>query len=272
MLAILAALLTGGAQAEVAERDTEHIFGFTEGTDIGAKGEKEIESTFTGRFGKPGHYTAIENETAFRYGLTDSLRASAGILSSAHSIGGVPDLDDRNAAALSGVSTELRWRLLEREKAPFGLAVSIAPQWQRIDEMSGGPVQSFAFPITVLADLALIPEKLFAAFNVTYAPRFARVGGTWQQENPAEISAALSYAVTPMVFLGFEVRQLMTNDEGLFSGRALFAGPSLFMQVTETLALKTAWTVQLPEGAHGLDLTNFERHQVRLLLVKNLQP
>jgi hypothetical protein len=57
-LIILAALLATAAQAHEAahpaDLDIEHIFGFTEGSDIGAKGEKELESTFTGRFGKPG--------------------------------------------------------------------------------------------------------------------------------------------------------------------------------------------------------------------------
>ena len=43
-LIILAALLATAAQAHEAARqgdlDIEHIFGFTEGSDIGAKGEK----------------------------------------------------------------------------------------------------------------------------------------------------------------------------------------------------------------------------------------
>jgi hypothetical protein len=34
--------------------DTEHIFGFAEGSDIGAKGEVEIESTTIGSFGALG--------------------------------------------------------------------------------------------------------------------------------------------------------------------------------------------------------------------------
>jgi hypothetical protein len=36
-----------------ASVDTEHIFGFAEGADVDAKGAKEIETTFTSRFGKP---------------------------------------------------------------------------------------------------------------------------------------------------------------------------------------------------------------------------
>ena len=37
-----------------AVTDSEHIFGFTEGTDIGEQGEHEIEVTFVGNFGKVG--------------------------------------------------------------------------------------------------------------------------------------------------------------------------------------------------------------------------
>jgi len=182
MLAIVAALLTNAAQAEVAERDTEHIFGFTEGADIGAKGEKEIESTFTGRFGKPGHYAAIENETAFRHGLTDNFRASVGILSSTHSIAGVPGLDDRNAATLS-------------------------------------------------------------------------------------------YAVTQTAFVGFEVRHLTTNDGGFFFRPCAVCRPQPVHAGHRNVRPQDRMDDPDPdESTHALDLVNFERHQVRVLLVKNLQP
>jgi hypothetical protein len=121
--------------------------------------------------------------------VSDAFRASFGIISTYHRIGGAPDLDDRNAFNFGGVSGELRWRLLERGTSPVGLTLSFAPQWRRIDEISGGPVQSIALPVTLLADMALIPEKLFAAFNVTYSPSFTRADGAWEQENPLEISA-----------------------------------------------------------------------------------
>jgi hypothetical protein len=44
-----------GKRADKAgEVDTEHMFGFTEGSDTGEAGEKELETDSTGRFGKPG--------------------------------------------------------------------------------------------------------------------------------------------------------------------------------------------------------------------------
>ena len=62
------------------EVDTEHIFGFTEGSDIGGKGEKEFENTTIGHFGRPGSFSVFTNEAAFRYGLVEHFRASFGVL------------------------------------------------------------------------------------------------------------------------------------------------------------------------------------------------
>src|ERR1700733_7927705 len=45
--------------ARTATIDTEHLFGFTIGSDVGEVGEREIESSATGRFGKQtGTYNA----------------------------------------------------------------------------------------------------------------------------------------------------------------------------------------------------------------------
>src|SRR5437764_388531 len=54
----LSALLPGSVDAEGI--DTEHLFGFMIGTDIGTVGEREFQSETTGRFGKSGgSYRAI---------------------------------------------------------------------------------------------------------------------------------------------------------------------------------------------------------------------
>jgi hypothetical protein len=79
----MALVLPASASAEEACRmarvDTEHIFGFTEGTDIGTKGEieVEVEGAFDARLGKVGSYAAFLNETALRYVATDNLRSYA---------------------------------------------------------------------------------------------------------------------------------------------------------------------------------------------------
>jgi hypothetical protein len=81
-LMLVALMLPSLAHAQDTESsapgtiDTEHIFGFAEGADIGAQGDRELEITATGLAGKPGQYAGILNEIAFRYGVADGFRAS----------------------------------------------------------------------------------------------------------------------------------------------------------------------------------------------------
>src|SRR5262249_332038 len=59
--------------------DSEHLFGFTEGSDIGSKGEREFKSETTLRSGKAaGSFTAVTSELELKYTLLDSFRLSAG--------------------------------------------------------------------------------------------------------------------------------------------------------------------------------------------------
>src|SRR5215475_14404860 len=41
--------------------DSEHLFGFTQGSDIGERGEKELETDSTGRFGRQGGTYAVRS-------------------------------------------------------------------------------------------------------------------------------------------------------------------------------------------------------------------
>jgi hypothetical protein len=125
-------------------------------------------------------------------------------------------------------------------------------------------MQSYVLPVTLLADMALIPEKTFVALNLSYAPTFARIGRTWQQQNPVEIALAATTAIRDNIFLGAEIRQSTLNQHGFFSGRALFFGPSLFVRLSDAIAVKVAWEAQIPAETAGRDdLVNYERNQVR---------
>ncbi len=253
------------------ELDTEHIFGFTEGSDIGEKGSKELESTTIGRFGKPGSYSALENETAFRYVIADSFRVSLGSLFDDHEIHDVPALADRSAFNFAGITSEIRWHPIDRtSNSPVGVTFSLTPQWRRIDDISGDPVESYAAPIELLADAAVIPGKLFTAFNLIYEPSVTRQDETWRHNDAMEISVAAAYAFTPDLFLGGEIRHLSRGEQDAFAANALFTGPSVYYKLSETLAIKGTWSFQVPdETTHRLDLVNYERYQALLLLVKS---
>jgi len=258
----------GTAQGPV---DTEHIFGFAEGADIGENGERELEITATSLVGKLGQYVGVQNETAFRYVVADGFRASIGDLTDYHAISGVPGLTDLHSVSVfGGVSSEFRWQFLNRFSSPLDLTLSFEPLWEHIDDTSGRSVQSYVMPLRLLADMALIPEKTFVALNLTYAPTFARLGGLWQLQNEIEIALAACTAVTDNSFLGVEVRQFALNQNGFFSGPAIFLGPSLFVRLSEAAIFKIVGEAQVPVETGGrLDLVNYQRYQVRAVFALN---
>jgi len=119
-----------------------------------------------------------------------------------------------------------------------------------------------------------MPGRLFGAINVSYEPEQTRLHATGEtlRDSTLGISTAVSVQVTPGVFVGAEVRNLRHYDGlGLssFTGQALYIGPTFYMTLSDKTWLSVAWNMQAwgtTECGGALDLTNFERHNVRLRL------
>jgi hypothetical protein len=270
LLAALLAWPAGAHEAGSEKIDTEHIFGFTEGADIGEKGEQEFESTTVGRFGKTGGYTAIGNESSYRNVLFDGFRFSFGALPDYHAIHGMSGLEDRNNVNFSGVASELRWQLSDRSKIPIGIAVLLAPEFRWVDDLSGTSVQSYSLPMAAAFDTALVPDKLFAAINLVYDPAITRAEGKWERGTELEASGAASYAVTRDIFIGAELRYIAWDDQNSTLSRGLFAGPSFYVNLSKTSALKVAWSREIAEETpRAPGISNFERDQVIVLFMKS---
>ena len=180
-LAALAA--SGSASADnrkhagkAGEVDTEHMFGFTEGSDIGEAGEKELETDSTGHFGKfDGSYNKVATALEAKYSFSDRFRVSAVATVAYCDVAGLSTFDDRRQAALQSISFDARFRLFDREHAPFGLTLSVEPHRGFMDEMSGEGADQYSAEFRLLADRELIPGYLFAALNVSYEPEQARL-------------------------------------------------------------------------------------------------
>src|SRR6187397_1330849 len=90
----LAALLSVCAHAEGI--DTEHLFGFMIGSDVGNVGEREFESKTTGRFSRNGgSYRAVGQQLEVEFVPVENLRVELGTTFASHRIAGVPGLEDR---------------------------------------------------------------------------------------------------------------------------------------------------------------------------------
>jgi hypothetical protein len=280
--------------------ETENLFGFTNGSDTGKAGSKELGVEAVLASGKrAGSYRALGTKLEWGFGITDDLSMSFSALGDCHRIRNIPELDDiHGRCGINGVGAEVRWRLLNRKTAPFGLTLHAEPSFARFDESSGQVGRKIGSENKIILDQELIPGTLFGAVNLLYDPeRFReRLVIPAERGSVAGIAAALAYRVSKTTFVGGEVRYLRAYD-GLalnrFSGQALYAGPTLFTQLTEKAWLSAAWNIQVagrealdrrelaagivealeagedplfaaPARRSRLDLKNFERHQFKL--------
>ena len=191
-------------------------------------------------------------------------------------ISGVTGLDDRNQGALNGLVTEFRYRLFDRDHAPFGLTLGAEPHWTRTDEISGERIDGYDGEFTVALDKELLKDRLFAAVNFVYDPEIMRLQGQWQRESTLSFSTSVTAQVKPGVFVGGEARYLRKYDGvdlGTLTGQAFFLGPNFFLRLSKSLAISGAWSVQVAghatEVPGAFDLTNFTRQQATLRVEYN---
>jgi hypothetical protein len=271
--ALAQSLPTAAENLTPGDLDSEHLFGFTEGSDLGVPGEVELEWETSGRFGKRlGRFLAIDSGLALKVPLTSNFRLAPGITFNAYDIG-VPDGPVRTTGGFNGGFIETRLRLLDRRDALFGLTLNVVPGYGTVDGGSGAPARSFGTEIGLLADRELIPDRLVAAVNVGFAFSSVRMDATDERlaGSGFEVAGALAYRVQPGLFLGSEVRYAW-NYEGLtldsLAGQAAYLGPTAYVTLSPRAWASFTWSFQITGGAVGepgpLDLSGFDRHQMRL--------
>ena len=272
------ALLPGCADAAEGI-DTEHLFGFMIGTDVGNFGEREFQSQTTGRFARNGgNYRAIGQELELEFVPIRNFRVEMGSTFASHTINGVTGLDDRRQLSWQSVSVDLRYRFLDRDATSLGMTLAVETHAARIDETSAAVVRNYGTEFTLAFDRELVPNVAVAALNLIYQPEWTRFIGTGAAEQESTVGAALGVMaqLRPGVLLGGVARYLR-RYEGIgleeFSGQALFVGPTAYFQLSERSRLTASWSVQAwgrPAGSNAaLDLVNFERHQARLVFGVN---
>jgi hypothetical protein len=259
--------------------DTEHLFGFMIGTDVGTVGEHEFQSQTTGRFSRSGgSYRAINQELELEFVPVDNFRIEIGSVFAAHDINGIAGFEDRSQLAWQGVSLDLRYKFLDRGTAPFGLTFAVENHVGRIDESTAAAVRNYGTELTLAFDRELVPNFVVAAFNLTYQPEWTRFLGTGAAEQESTVGASLGVMaqLRPGLFVGGEARYLRKYQGiGLdeFVGEALFVGPTAYLQLSERSRLTATWSLQAwgrsARSSSALDLVDFERHQARLVFGVN---
>jgi hypothetical protein len=255
--------------------DTEHIYGFMIGTDVGDPGEREFQATTTGRFSKQaGTYQAFGQQLELEFVPIKNFRIEVGTTFSAYDIASVPGLVDRTQAGWQGAELDLRYRFLDRETALFGLTLALESHGNRIDETTASRARNYGTELTLALERDLIPGLAVATLNLGYQPEWTRFSGAPASEQDSTLAVAFGVMaqVRPGFLLGGEARYFR-KYEGIgleqLAGEAFFVGPTAYFQLSERARLTATWNVQAwgrPAGTSAtLDLVNFERQQARLV-------
>jgi hypothetical protein len=263
-----------------ADVDSEHLFGFTEGTDIGGPWQAEGELEAIGRIGRTaGNYSAVSATASLKYPLSESFRLAPSVTFTRFDVFSVPDLEDRSVIGLERLALEFRWRPFDRETSLFGLTFVAAPFVGFIDEVTGAPGDSWGGTIIVAADRALIPKRLFAAINLSYDFGRARdyASGLIVDGSELGLNAAATARLLDWLYVGGEVRYLRGYDGLAFGnlvGQAVYLGPTFYLALGLGASLSGAWNIQAWGQATGLDpgldLSLFERQMFKIRLAIDL--
>jgi hypothetical protein len=259
--------------------DTEHIYGFMIGSDVGDAGEREFQATTTGLFSKQaGAYQAYGQQLELEFVPVKNFRIEIGTTLSAYDIAAVPGFVDRTLAGWQGAALDLRYRFLDRDTALFGLTLALETHSNRVDETTASREQNYGTELTLAMERNLIPGLAVATLNLGYQPEWTHFAGVTVTQQDSTLAAAFGIMaqVRPDFLLGGEVRYFRKYDGiGLqeLAGEALFVGPTAYFRLSERARLTATWSIQAwghPAGTSAtLDLVNFERQQARLVFGLN---
>lgn len=282
---LAAALAQPAAAGEESDVDTENLFGFTEGSTTGRKGEQEVLLDTVGRAGKrrgdagPGRYAVANTKLSYQFDPTESFSVEFGLFGDARRVRNAADLPDKDNGSFDGVGIELKYQFLKGSDAqPLGLAIELRPRFARVLAVEGRGADIFDMESVVQLDLRLVPDKVWYGMNLSVEPTIGTLRGARETDRSSTFlwSNALAFRLDADTFLGPELRYLRAYDGAFlnrFEGRALTLGPLLYRRLSDKAFMTLAYAGQVAghdrtEGQtrRPLDLSHFERHAVRVKL------
>lgn len=277
-----------GGQDDTSDKqkdvDTEHLFGFTEGSDAGEKGEQEVVVDTISRFSKrrdgpgPSTYRVLDTRIAYQFNPADRFSVELSAFGNLRRQRNIADLDDKSLGTFDGASVELKYQFLKGSaEQPLGLALELRPRFTRVLPVEGNGANVFDMESLIQLDVQIVPGKIWYGSNISFEPAAGRRRGAAGQGYRSSTflwSNAVVGQVAEGTFIGPEVRYLRGYD-GVFLNRleseAVFIGPALHRRFTEKIWLTVAYAAQVwgrdtdPAYARrGLGLTQFERHNLRV--------
>ncbi|MEO5802259.1 MAG: DUF6662 family protein [Verrucomicrobiota bacterium] len=213
---VVGALLLTSANFACAD---ERFFTYSYDADVLPKGAWEFEQWLTHRRGKAGEtFSRWDFREEIEYGLLDNLSTSLYLnFRDTHTDDGVTS---ESKFEFKGISSEWKYRLLNPNTDPVGLALYFEPTYNGTEvELEEKLILSKNFG-----------EKWQAAFNVSLEQEWEFEHNETRRESVLEFTGGVSYKLTPHWALGLEARNHRVFegvDYGDKIASAWFVGPAV---------------------------------------------
>jgi hypothetical protein len=265
-----------GPAQEVPQVPGDDIFGFTSPTDVGNPGDSGFANENDGRFGKrQGSYGALNTKYEYSHTVADGWWMAGSLFGAYYHAQDVTGLVNVNHFDFDGLSFEIEHRIVDRSAGqPFAVSISVEPRWGRLDSVTGLHSNSYAAAIKLFVDAPILPNKLYWAANMIWAPQLEEDPNNpsqWLNSSTTQLSTALTYQISAQLFAGVEVRHLSAFNSAWPNdniGNALYVGPTMLWKITDKIAFNATFQPQVAGRSTAspdlhLDLDNFERAQFR---------
>jgi hypothetical protein len=246
-VALVLALVGGDAAA------SERRFTYTYESGVLAPGERELEPWSTWHGGRDSYYSAFDERLEFEVGLTERLQTSLYLNFGAETAGPAR----ATGGGFDSVSSEWKLKLTDPVADPVGSALYLevvagpgtaAIEGKLIVDRRFGPV---------VASLTLSAER---AWDLGVSPVVT--------ETELMVVGGLSWAVTPSLAVGLEVREVNELDGAEVESAVLSGGPALSWVGPSwwaTLTVLPQWVAFEGATSGHLDLRSHERTEARLI-------
>jgi hypothetical protein len=248
---VTVAVVLAFAGGEVAA--SERRFTYTYESTVLAPGERELEPWTTWRAGRDGYFSAFDERLEFEVGLTDRLQTSLYMNFGAVTAGRARD----TSTSFEGVSSEWKFKLTDPVADPVGSALYL--------ELAAGP-STAAIEGKIILDRRF--GALLAALNLSGERAWDLGVNPTEAETELQVVGGLSWAVTPALALGVEVREVNELRGTDVESAVLSGGPAVsWIGPTwwATITVLPQWYAFRGATRGHLDLIDYERAETRLI-------
>jgi len=255
-------LLAAVALLATAARADERLFTYVQEAEVLPKGGREFEQWLTHRRDKAdGVFAAWDFREELEFGLTDRLTGAGYLNFTSTHREGVSGFADESSFEFEGISTELKYQVLNPNTKPLGLLLYGEATYN-------GDEFELEEKLVLQKNLG---EKWVAAFNVALEEEWGFTPSNTVEELKLELTAGIAYKIDSNWSVGIEGRNHQVFEPGFDFGNrkanAWFVGPNVHYARGPWWATLTVLPQVhgSPETRDGLELEEHEKIEVRLL-------